>query len=62
VSPFFCAVVDRIIRHLKLTFVAEKPPPVHVFEQVGLAAAASQHSWRRVVGSMSTAEERGEYE
>jgi len=30
--------VDRIIDHLKLTFVAEKPPP-HVFEQVALAAA-----------------------
>jgi hypothetical protein len=33
------AVVDRIIRYLKLTFVAEKPPPSHVFEQVALAAA-----------------------
>jgi hypothetical protein len=40
------AVVDRIIRHLGLTFVAEKPPPVHVFETVVLAAA----------------EESGEYE
>jgi hypothetical protein len=28
------AVVDRIIDHLKLTFVAAKPPPSHVFEQV----------------------------
>lgn len=28
------AIVDRIIRHLALTFVAEKPPPAHVFEQV----------------------------
>ena len=33
------AVVDRIIRHLKLTFVAEKPPPAHVFEQVALMVA-----------------------
>ena len=33
------AVVDRIIAHLKLTFVADKPPPSHVFEQVALAAA-----------------------
>jgi hypothetical protein len=33
------AVVDRIIPHLGLTFVAEKPPPVHVFEQVALIAA-----------------------
>jgi Ribonuclease G/E len=40
------AVVDRIIRHLELTFGAEKPPPAHVFETVALAAA----------------EESGEYE
>jgi Transposase zinc-binding domain len=33
------AVVDRIIRHLELTFVAEKSPPAHVFEQVVLMAA-----------------------
>jgi hypothetical protein len=33
------SVVDKIIRHLKLTFVAEKPPPSHVFEQVALMAA-----------------------
>jgi len=33
------AVVDRIIEHLKLTFVAEKPPPAHVFEQVALMTA-----------------------
>ena len=31
--------VDRIIAHLGLTFVADKPPPSHVFEQVALAAA-----------------------
>ncbi|MCX6577404.1 MAG: hypothetical protein NTV82_13560 [Candidatus Aminicenantes bacterium] len=31
--------VDRIIDHLKLRFVAEKPPPSHVFEQVALMAA-----------------------
>ena len=40
------AVVDRIIRHLELTFVAEKPPPAHVFELTALMAA----------------EESGEYE
>jgi len=40
------AVVDRIIRHLELTFVAEKPPPAYVLEQVALMAA----------------EESGEYE
>ena len=31
--------VDRIIDHLKLTFVAEKQPPSHVFEEVALMAA-----------------------
>jgi hypothetical protein len=31
--------VDRIMEHLKLTFVAAKPPPSHVFEQVALPAA-----------------------
>jgi len=31
--------VDRIIDHLKLRFVAEKPPPSHVFDQVALTAA-----------------------
>ena len=33
------AVVDRIIRHLELTFVAEKPPPYPVFSGVSLMAA-----------------------
>jgi len=28
------AVVDRIFFYLELTFVAEKPPPGRVFEQV----------------------------
>jgi len=37
---------DRIIRHLELTFVAEKPPPAHIFDQVASIAA----------------EESGEYE
>ena len=31
--------VDRIIDHLKLRFIAEKPPPSRVFEQVALVAA-----------------------
>jgi len=31
--------IDRIMAHLKLTFVADKPPPSHVFKQVALAAA-----------------------
>jgi len=33
------AVVDRIINHLKLTFVADKPPPPHMFYQEVLMAA-----------------------
>ena len=33
------AVVDRIIDHLKLTFVAAKPPPSHAFTEVALPEA-----------------------
>ena len=33
------SVVDRIIGHLKLTFVAERPPPPHVAYQELLMAA-----------------------
>ena len=33
------AAVDRIIDHLKLRFIAEKPPPSRVFEQVAFMAA-----------------------
>jgi hypothetical protein len=32
-------VALALIRHLELTFVAEKPPPAHVFEPVALMAA-----------------------
>lgn len=32
------AVVDRIIDHLKLTFVAEKPPPESVFQDLPMVA------------------------
>jgi len=36
------AVVDRIIDHLKLTFIAERPPPTHLaYQEVLLAAEAS---------------------
>ena len=35
------AVVDRIIDHLKLTFVAERPPPAHLAYQEVLMAAES---------------------
>jgi hypothetical protein len=35
------AVVDRIIDHLKLTFVAERPPPPHVaYQEILIAAEA----------------------
>lgn len=33
------AVVDRIIDHLKLTFVAAMPPPSHIAYQEVLVAA-----------------------
>jgi hypothetical protein len=33
------AVVDRIVNHLKLTFVAERPPPPHIAYQEVLVAA-----------------------
>ena len=33
------SVVDRIINHLKLTFVADKPPPPHIAYQELLMAA-----------------------
>jgi hypothetical protein len=38
-------VVDRIIRHLELPFVAEKSPPVHVFEQTALMSAEGSGEW-----------------
>ncbi|MGB8951728.1 MAG: acid--CoA ligase [Candidatus Aminicenantales bacterium] len=34
------AVVDRILNHLKLTFVAERPPPPQVASQEFLMASA----------------------
>ena len=34
-----CGVVDRIINHLRLTFVAERPPPIHTAYQEHLMAA-----------------------
>ena len=36
------SVVDRIIDHLKLTFVADKPPPAHlVYQELLMAAETS---------------------
>jgi len=35
-------VVERILNHLKLTFVADKPPPPRIaFQEVLMAAEAS---------------------
>jgi hypothetical protein len=34
-----CTPTPTFIDHLKLRFVAEKPPPSHVFEQVALLEA-----------------------
>ena len=36
------SVVDRIINHLKLTFIADKPPPPHLaYQEVLMAAETS---------------------
>jgi len=40
-----CAVVDRIINHLKLTFVAERPPPPHIVYQEFFMAAEERSEW-----------------
>jgi len=35
------AVVDRIINHLRLTFVAERPPPLQLaYQEILMAAEA----------------------
>jgi len=39
------AVVDRIIDHLKLGFVADKPPPSHVFTEVALPEAEESREY-----------------
>jgi hypothetical protein len=40
-----CALVDRIIKHLKLTFVAERPPPPHIVYQELFRAAEQRSEW-----------------
>jgi len=40
------AVLDRIINHLKLTFVAAKPPPAHLAYQEVLMAAEAPAEYR----------------
>jgi len=39
------AVVDKIIKHLKLTFVAERPPPPRMIYQELLMAAEEQANY-----------------
>jgi len=39
------SVVDRIINHLKLTFVASKPPPPHIAYQEFLMAAETSSEY-----------------
>jgi hypothetical protein len=40
-----CAVVDRIINQLKLTFVPERPPPPHIVYQELFMAAGERSEW-----------------
>jgi hypothetical protein len=39
------AVVDHIISHLKLTFVAERPPPLYIVYQELFMAAGERSEW-----------------
>ena len=42
------AVVDRIIGHLKPTFVAERPPPPHIaYQELLMAAEAGSEYFSR---------------
>jgi hypothetical protein len=41
--------VDQIIDHLKLRFVADKPPPSHVFEQIALMATEERAKYFKEV-------------
>ena len=52
------SVVDRIMEHLKLTFVADRPPPLSVFEQITLARPPREGLRS---AALIAAEERGEY-
>ena len=45
VVAFITEYAVRIIDHLKLVFVAEKPPPSGVFEQVALGAAEEEEDY-----------------
>jgi hypothetical protein len=37
--------IDRIIRHLELSFKAERPPPAHHFQQELLMAAEESREY-----------------
>jgi len=51
-----------VFNYLKLTFVAAKPPPSHVFYRGRPDGGRfGLYAWRRVCGSMRAAEECGEY-
>jgi hypothetical protein len=39
------ALADRIIKQLKLAFVAERPPPPHIVYQELLMAAGERSEW-----------------
>jgi hypothetical protein len=52
------ASVDRIIRHLKLTFAAEKPPPSQVFEQIALMTAEESGEYCSVLLFLTTVRRR----
>jgi len=38
-------VIDKIIRHLKISFMAERPPPPHVVQQELLMAAEEREKY-----------------
>jgi len=46
------AVVDRIIAHLKLTFVAERPPPLYVVSQEFLMDSEASADFRSFLSSL----------
>jgi hypothetical protein len=39
-------MLDKIIRHLKLTFIAERPPPPQIVYQEHLMAAENSAEYR----------------
>ena len=41
--------IDRIMAHLKLTFVAAKPPPSHVFTEVALRSSHFHRKGKSII-------------